>query len=109
MKMNFKVADSSAQIEEDKLEDLVAQLEAAKRDHRALRRKLTAAERRADELQRTQQEILSSTSWKITAPLRTLRMRMGAPPPVDVNVEIDHSVDENAPLTTADTGIALIP
>ena len=89
--------------------ELLAQLEAAKRDHRALKRKLKAAERRADELQETQQQILSSTSWKITAPLRTLRMRMGAPPPVDVSFEVDFPDDEGDLVMKADTGIALLP
>ena len=109
MNSSFKDTIPSAQAGDEQMDDLVAQLEAGKRDHRILKRKLAAAERRADELQRAQQEILSSTSWRITAPLRTLRMRMGAPPPLDIGTADDSPDDEGELVTKADTGIALIP
>lgn len=109
MNSNFKVTGPSAQAEGESREDLIAKLDAAQRDHRALMRKLKAAERRSEELQKARQQILSSTSWKITAPLRSLRMRMGAPPPVDVSIKIDSLGDEEAAMTKTHTGIALIP
>lgn len=108
MNSTFKDTIPPPQAGGETMDDLVAQLEAGKRDYRVLRRKLAAAERRADELQKAQQEILSSTSWKITAPLRTLRMRMGAPPPVDLNIEVEPG-DEDEQDVSAGTGIALIP
>lgn len=109
MNSNIRVTDAPAQTENESREDLIAQLDAAQRDYRALRLKLEAAERRTEALQKAHQQVLSSTSWKITAPLRSLRMRMGAPPPVDVSIEIDSPGDEHAPITRTDTGIALIP
>lgn len=109
MKSSFKVTDPSAQTKAGEAEELAAQLETAQREHQLLTRRLAAAERQAAELQKAQQQLLSSTSWKITAPLRSLRMRMGAPPPVDSNVEFNFEVDDGGHASNVDTGIALLP
>ena len=107
--MKAKISNPSSPMEDAKVEELTVQLEAAKRAHRILKRKLNSAERRAVDLQKTQQQILTSTSWKITAPLRSLRMRMGAPPPVDSNVDFEFEVDEDGQVSSAGSGIGMIP
>src|SRR5690606_23148884 len=86
---------------------------------RTLKRKLVATERRAKELYATQQQILSSRSWKLTAPLRGFRTLLGAPPPLDLGlgdvaaVEGEAQVrlewDSLVPLELPDDALAFSP
>lgn len=107
--MNFNVMRPADQPEDERLADLAAQLEEAKRDNDVLLRKVAAAEQRAQDLQEVQRQIVSSTSWRITAPLRNLRARMGAPPPIDSNIEVEFKVGAERHVPKLETGIALLP
>jgi len=51
MNASFEGTTPSPEARGEEMDDLVAQLEASKRNHRILRRKLAMAERQADELQ----------------------------------------------------------
>lgn len=62
--------------------EATAQLHEAEQAIERLKKGLEAAERRANALQMQQQQILTSRSWRITAPLRGFRTLMGAPPPL---------------------------
>ena len=107
--MDFKFAEPLPQTDGEGVAELTAQLESAGRTQRVLKRKLAAAERRAEQLQETQRQILSSTSWKITAPLRSFRTLLGAPPPVDVDIEIKLELNKDGQVSRADIGDSLIP
>lgn len=80
-----------------------------------LQRRLEEAERRAERALRNAQlaeeakrQMLSSTSWKITAPLRGFRTFLGAPPPIDASLETGPApvVAETAAI---DLGDSLLP
>lgn len=62
--------------------DATAQLHEAEQAIERLKKKFEAAERRANALQMQQQQILTSRSWRITAPLRGFRTLLGAPLPL---------------------------
>lgn len=86
--MNLDPAASVHVPEEEasRVAELQVELEKSVEGARMLKRRLEAAERRATELASRQQQILSSHSWKLTAPLRRIRTLLGAPPAVDVSL-----------------------
>ncbi|AOH36130.1 glycosyltransferase [Luteimonas sp. JM171] len=82
---------------------------------RLLQAHLQKAERRAARALRdaqlaeeTKRQILSSTSWKITAPIRRFRALLGAPPPIDANVEVELPPTA-ADVPAVDLGDSLLP
>lgn len=64
------------------LNEVKGKLDAAQKAQRQLKRKLAQAEAQVQALAHQNQQILSSTSWRVTSPLRKLRVLMGAPEPV---------------------------
>lgn len=76
-------ADPANVAEDRRMAELEAQLDEAGQAALVLKRKLAATDRRAKALQAAQQQILSSRSWKLTAPLRRVRTLLGAPPALE--------------------------
>lgn len=74
-KTKYAGADGSGS--EEELQRLRRQLKNAKS-------KLSVAVEQANTAKEFNRQILSSTSWKITSPIRRIRTLMGASPPVDV-------------------------
>lgn len=84
-------------------------------DMRLLQARLIKAERKAARAlkdaqlaEETKRQILSSTSWKITAPMRSFRTLLGAPPPIDATVETE-TAPVIADISTVDLGESLLP
>ncbi len=71
-------------------------------------RKAARALRDAQLAEETKRQILASTSWKITAPMRGFRTLFGAPPPIDANVEVELP-PAVADLPAIDLGDSLLP
>lgn len=82
MEPSAQLSPPSESHDDDRVAELTVQLEQSEQAKRVLKRKLLAAERQAREAQALQQQILSSRSWRLTAPLRGLRTLLGAPPPL---------------------------
>lgn len=89
MKIEPIPATDAPSDQDQQLDELQIQLEQAEQANRLLKRKLALAQGQAHQLQMQQEQILSSRSWRLTAPLRGFRTLLGAPPPLDV-VEAIH-------------------
>ncbi|MEN1925981.1 glycosyltransferase [Luteimonas sp. MJ293] len=75
---------------------------------RRAERKLANALEQAELAEEVKRQLLSSTSWKITAPLRSLRTLMGAPPSVDALLSAG-SIPAEAVTQALELGDSLIP
>src|SRR5690606_18995840 len=62
--------------------ELELQLEESRSNEAKLKRRLAEAQRRAKALAAEKEQILHSTSWRVTAPLRKVRTLLGAPEPL---------------------------